>query len=186
MLDRNAIRRLLQPLATRIKLSSSRGVVRLVNDSTPVQSLQIERLRGEVSDGVERFQEYGFTSHPQVGSEVAVLSLNGDRSHPMIVALEDRRYRIELAEGQVAVYDAAGSKIVLDNAGNATVTASGSVTIDAPSATVKGDLAVDGDVVAGGDVSDATGTIQVMRDVFNAHTHPETGGTTGPPAVQQV
>lgn len=184
-MDASVLRRMLRPLGERLRLVCSRAVVRLSDDTKPVQSLQVERFVGEVSEA-ERFQEYGFTSHPEPGAEAAVLSMNGDRSHAIVVAVEDRRYRIQLPQGATAIYDRAGSKVVLDAAGNVTVTASGTVTLDSASAVVTGDLQVNGSVTADGDVSDGTGSLQANRDAFNLHTHTgNLGAPTGPPSPQQ-
>lgn len=40
---------------------------------------------------------------------------------------------------------------------------------------IVGDVCVDGDVEATGEVEDATSTMQAMRDTYNAHTHPGGG-----------
>ena len=104
----------LRPLERRIKQIASRAVIKLVNDSLKLQELQIVGLSGETLDGVERFQEYGFTSHPQSGAEAITLSVGGNRSHAVIVAVDDRRYRLKgLEAGEVALYDDLGQKIVL-------------------------------------------------------------------------
>ena len=42
----------------------SRAVIKMVDDSLKMQGVQISLLAGEVAEKVERFQEYGFTSHP--------------------------------------------------------------------------------------------------------------------------
>lgn len=47
-----------------------------------------------------------------------------------------------------------------------------------------GKAKISGDIEAGGDVKDATGTMEEMRTTYNGHTHPENGpggGTTSPP-----
>lgn len=104
----------LRPIERRIKQIASRAVIKLVNDGLKLQELQIVGLSGETLDGVERFQEYGFTSHPKEGAEAISLSIGGNRSHTVIVAVDDRRYRLKgLDSGEVALYDDLGQKIVL-------------------------------------------------------------------------
>ena len=63
-------------------------------------------FRSEVMDLRERLQEYGFTSVPQVGAESVFVALGGSRSNTVVVAVEDRRYRLKgLSGGEVALYD---------------------------------------------------------------------------------
>lgn len=104
----------LKPINRKLRQVASRAVIKLVNDSLKLQELQIVGLSGETLDGVERFQEYGFTSHPKDGAEAISLSIGGNRSHTVIVAVDDRRYRLKgLDSGEVALYDDLGQKIVL-------------------------------------------------------------------------
>lgn len=104
----------LQPINRKLRQLVSRAVIKLVNDGLKLQELQIVGLSGETLDGVERFQEYGFTSNPKAGAEAITLSVGGNRSHTVIVAVDDRRYRLKgLESGEVALYDDLGQKIVL-------------------------------------------------------------------------
>ena len=97
------IEKMLAPLRTRVANLVARAVVQLVNDGTKLQVVQLEVLEGETRDGCERFQEYGFTSVPLAGSEAVVLFVGGRRDHPLVVAVDDRRYRKKnLAAGSTA------------------------------------------------------------------------------------
>lgn len=89
----------------RIQLMLGRAIISLVNDATLVQEVQVEGLPKETLDGVERFQEYGFTSHPHPGAEALIAALGGSRQHPVVVATDDRRHRVkDLGEGETAIY----------------------------------------------------------------------------------
>ena len=95
-------------LRRRVMLMIGRAVLTVVNDSTGLQTVQVEALRGEVIDGAERMQLYGITSHPLKGADVLVLSVGGVRQHP-VVLIDDRRHRVKgLAEGEVCIYTARG------------------------------------------------------------------------------
>ena len=99
------VERLMLPLKRRVLLMIGRAVLTLVNDQLQMQSVQVEGLSGETLDGVERFQQYGFTSHPHPGAEVLLLSLGGMRQHPVAAAIDDRRYRVkDLEQGEVCFY----------------------------------------------------------------------------------
>lgn len=146
------------PFKRRIMLMVGRAVLRLVNDGTKLQTLQISLLDGEVRDGVERVQEYGFTSHPLPGAECAAVFLGGNRDHGLVIAIDDRRYRLTaLAAGEVALYDDLGKSLVLKRNGDIEITATRVV--------VNGDLEVNGDVHATGTVLDDAGNT-------NHHAHP--------------
>ncbi|MCW8918904.1 MAG: phage baseplate assembly protein V [Gammaproteobacteria bacterium] len=95
----------LRPIRTRLRQVITRAVVVLVDDALKMQALQIRGLDGEPLDNVEHWQPYGFTCHPHEGAEALVLSVGADRSHPVVVAVGDRRYRLkDMAGGEVAVY----------------------------------------------------------------------------------
>lgn len=99
------VERLLAPLRRRVMLMIGRGVVRLVDDTRRRQRVQLEALSGEILDDVERWQQYGFTSHPPVGSEAVVLALGGMRQHAAAVVVEDAPHRLSgRPEGSVALY----------------------------------------------------------------------------------
>ena len=102
------------PLARRVRLLARRAVVKLVYDDVKMQELQLALFAGEVRDGVERWEDYGLTSHPIPGAEALVLALGGSTDHCAVVKVGDRRYRlVNLAEGEVALYDDQGQVIHL-------------------------------------------------------------------------
>jgi phage baseplate assembly protein V len=171
-----ALQRLLHPLRQRIMFMLARGIVKLSNSSSNMQTLQITVLDGEVLSDVEHFEPYGFTSRPQPGAEVLTASLAGNRSHTVVLCAADRRYRkLNLQLGEVALFTHDGSEIHLKNGGEIYLKAATKLVVDAPL------LECTGDIVAAGDVSDATGSMQAMRDVFNLHTH--TGNLGNPTSV---
>lgn len=187
-----ALQRALRPITQGLRLMVGRAVVRLVDDALKLQGLQVSLLADEVREGVERFQNYGFTSHPHPGAEAVALSVSGSRDHVLVVAVDDRRYRLQsLAQGEVAIYTDEGDKVVLKRGGTIEVTASTKVLLDTPLVQCTGDLQVDGNVhadgvvaadgnvtaggnvVATGNVADQGGakTMGGMRTAYNAHKH---------------
>lgn len=117
------LQKLLAPLRRRLSLIVTRAVLTLVDDARLLQEVQVKLLADEVMDGVERFQEYGFTSVPHAGAEGVALSVGGHRSNTVVIAVDDRRYRLKgLQNGEVALYtdeDQAehGHRIVLRRGG---------------------------------------------------------------------
>lgn len=114
----------------------------------------------------EIFQQYGFTSSPQPGAEGIVIK---EGNHFIMIATDDRRYRIPLVSGEVCIYTDEGDNIhfqrgknlVITTGNQLTINATSSVTINAPS------------VLVGG----ATGGKALLTSdfiaLYNAHTHGE-------------
>lgn len=97
--------RLMGPFKRRLMLMVGRAVLRLIKDDTGLQRVQLVALDGETLDEVERFQEYGFTSVPHPDAEAMLVSIGGVRAHAIVIAVDDRRYRLRgLAGGEVALY----------------------------------------------------------------------------------
>lgn len=141
-----------------------RAVVTLVTESTRLRTVQAKYGSDDVRDA-EHFEPYGFTSRAAPGAEAIGLSVGGE--HTVVICVADRRYRLtSLAEGEVALYDSAGSSVTLKADGKIIINAATTVEIGAGAteALVKGTS---------------------FRTLYNAHTHsnPE-GGATGAPVVQ--
>lgn len=142
------LRRFVQPLADRVKLMVSRAVVRLVDDTPKAQELQVEALAGEVFGRVERFQNYGLTSHPPAQAEAIVVCIGSNRDHPVAIAVEARATRPRnLQAGEVCLYDDLGSRVTLKRGGLLEVEGAteivlqaggSSITINAAGITLKG------------------------------------------------
>lgn len=165
-------------LTRRVMLMVARGVLRQVRDGDKLQVLQATFLKGETRAELERFQQYGMTSHPHPGAELITLFLGGNRDHGIVIAVDDRRYRLTgLAQGEVALYDDQGQKIHLTRSGIVIDGAGKPVTyVNVPKVTMPGDLEV------AGNVSDAKGSMQEMRGTFNSHDHTgDSGGSTSKP-----
>lgn len=123
-MNERMMQRMMGPAARRIQNMLARGTVALSNAAAKMQTLQVRLLADETLDGIEHFEPYGFTSRPQQGAEVLTLSVDGDRSHTVVIVAADRRYRIEgLEEGEVAIHDDGSSSIVLKRGGIIEITA---------------------------------------------------------------
>ena len=83
---------------------------------------------GEAFAGREYFQHYGFTSRPRAGAEGLVLVQGGT---VFLVATDDRRYRLSLEDGEVALYTDEGDMIHLKRGGEILVSSQGKVAIEA-------------------------------------------------------
>jgi phage baseplate assembly protein V len=92
----------------------ARGVLEVVDDETKLQVIRASLHSGENRDRLERMGQYGLTSVPHDGAEALVVFPAADPSHGIVIACEDRRYRLTgLAKGEVALYTDEGDSIQL-------------------------------------------------------------------------
>lgn len=180
----------------------ARAVVTAVDSAKKCQGLGLKLIGGEEKQSVEHIEPYGFTSSPQSGAEAVVLFPTGDRSHGVVMAVADRRYRIKgLKAGEVAIYTDEGDSIILKRGrvtevttGDLLVNASRKITLSAPELEVDASTSVtfktpkfttSGDFSAAGEVADGKGTMSAIRMTYNGHHHTaqgENADTTGPSA----
>lgn len=140
-----AIRKHMEPLQRRINNMIARGVITALNDAEGLQGVQATLTQGEVFDGMERVQQYGFSSHPPIGSEIVALFLNGNRDHPLVLGVDNREVRLRnqlpgdasiysllqnfvsaKADGSIVLQGIAGNSITLTPTGEIVLTAGGS------------------------------------------------------------
>ena len=198
----NIISRALGPIKKQLRLTTSRVTLNRTDEKGLLIS-QVEGLEGETLENVERLENYGFAGRPPAGSEGVMLAVGGSRDHPVMVGLEHREHRPELADGESALYSMFKQLIHLDKEGNIVFTApkgfifkgesftatlkenismtGRSLAITAPEGSnIAGGLSATGNITSESQVQDHRGTMQNMRDVFNPHTHPG----VGPPSQQ--
>lgn len=115
---RRELTKFFAPVRRRIALMVGRCVIIATNDAKALQELQITALADEELDRVERLQEYGFTSHAHANAEGVIVCVGGNRNHALIIAVDDKRYRLTgLETGEVAIYDDLKQKIILKRTG---------------------------------------------------------------------
>jgi phage baseplate assembly protein V len=189
-----AFHKFVAPLKRGLQLMVGRAVIKAVADDPRMQTAQLELLDGEVRDGVEVFQHYGFSSVPLAESEAIVVSVGGNRDHGIVVAHGDRRSRpTGLEAGDVAVYHNEGHLIVLKANGLIEMTAATQVRITAPTLEVTAETKIRFDtplLEVTGDIKDrcdgAGRTMQSMRDIYNEHDHIDPQGGVVEPTESQM
>lgn len=188
-MSERGVRAMLAPLRNKIAMMAARAVVRLVDDTESRQRLQVEILSEELRDGVERAQNYGFTSHPHPEADAVIICGGGSREQSIAIVVDDRRYRLKLQPGEVAMYDDLGNAVQLlrdmvkvDAVQHLEATAP--TTRIASEVTIDGSLTVNGPTTMNGDI-DSTGTITNNgKNVGSTHTHGGVqagSGNTGAP-----
>lgn len=149
------IKSALQRLARSIQLIIGRGIVRLVNDSGALQEMQVELLSGELLN-LERFQDYGITSVPLPGAEAITVAVGGRRGKSVVVRADDRRYRVKLGPGEVALYTHEQTILALRSGGVVEIIAATKVKSSAPMWEHTGDFILTGNLNATGQIVSAT------------------------------
>lgn len=165
------IRAIVRPIQSQMIGMIARAVVQRISDTTGTQTVQIGVQHGESIDDAEHYHPYGLSSHPRPGADGVVLFPGGDRSHPIMIVVGDRRYRIrDLQPGEVAIHNDVSVEILLDAGGNVRVIP-GAGKVILGSDTASDPVALKSDVDA-------------LVSVFNSHTHAGVtpgGGATAVP-----
>ncbi|MGO0632206.1 phage baseplate assembly protein domain-containing protein [Pseudomonas sp. SAR267] len=142
-----------------------RAVAARNNHSGAQIGVEMEGLAGEKVSG-ELMQHYGFVSGPLPGAEYIVIPVGGNSKHSVVVATADGRYRLQVVDGEVALYTDEGDyihlkrgKLIEVKTDTLIVNASKKVVFDTP-------------LVEGtGQIKDAVRTMQEDRELYNQHVH---------------
>lgn len=161
-----------------------RGRVTRAKSSSAQQQVQVVLSADELKDSMEHMEPFGFTSCPKPDAEALALFLGGDRSNGVVIMVSDRSYRLKgLAEGESALYNAAGHTVVLYQdrieitAPQIVFKASAEVVADTPL------FRTTGAINAAADITDNAGsggsTMAALRTAHNDHAHAENNNTGG-------
>ena len=143
--------------------------------------VQMQGLAGETVNG-ELMQHYGFTSAPLAGAEYIVLPIGGNSKHAVVIASEDGRYRVKLADGEVALYTDEGDYLHMKRGRLIEVTTETLVVKAGTKVRFETPLVeASGDIEAAGEISDGKRTMSEDRAIYNGHKH----GTSPTPDYQQ-
>ena len=146
-----------------------RGIIESVVEGA-IKRIAARGLAGETFSNREFFQHYGLTSRPLEGAECILIR---EGNHVVVVASDDRRYRISLEDGEVALYDDQGQKVhmkrdglmdivctgtltanvtdeIVANCSLVTVNASTKVSLNTPLVECSTDVAIGGHLTVGG------------------------------------
>lgn len=132
-----------------------RGRLTAVDDSGPVQAVQMQLSQSELRDGTPRLAEYGFHSNPPPGADAVLACLGGDRTQGVVIACGHQKYRMTgLASGEVSIADNLGQMVYLTQGGIVIkgaglpmlVTDTPQIKLDTPLVIATGDMHVEGNL----------------------------------------
>lgn len=131
---------------------------------------------------------WGIFSPPSIGDMVEV-QFQEDSSEAGLICgrfFNDTDRPLSVPSGEFWLVNQSGSKLKFHNDGTVELIAIGAITSSAPQWTHTGNFKVVGDIVATVDIWDynkTKGTLQHIRDNYDAHTHTDPqGGSTGGPS----
>lgn len=148
-----------------------RGIIQQVVEGVIKRFTASGRSDETITDR-EYCQHYGFTSRPLEGAEAIIIN---EGNHFVMIASDDRRYRIALEEGEVALYTdegdhirfKRGSELYVKSNNKLTATVAYEADITCPLVTVNASqemiyntplLQVSGNVEVGGGITAGTGS----------------------------
>lgn len=127
----------------KIRRINQRGLVRRTTYADKTRYLQMQVEGGQPLDNLEHLEPFGFTSHPVPGAEGIVLAFNGNGSHSVVFCIGDRRYRLRIDEGEVAIYNRHGDKVHIKDDRTIDVTAAVKANFNTPEVYCSGVMKAD-------------------------------------------
>lgn len=153
----------------RLQLLFAHGVSTLVG----ANKVQTRVLEGEPLNNIARIEPYGFSYRPKPGSQTYLLFPSGDRSYGVAIVIGDKRYQMDLVEGEVALHDDENNYVKIKRGGIIEVKAANKVIADVPMFETTHDAKI------GGNVEILGGLTVRGKNVSDTHTH--TSGASGTP-----
>lgn len=146
------VKPILSSLSQRLRLVVSKAILDVVDDSTPLQTCKIGLYDDEVDEGVERIQEYGFSSVPPKGSEAVAFEVGGSRDQLLVLGTDSHDFRpVGGLSGEACMYTQFGHLIKLASDGSVMITTPGS----------QGQVMIDGNLTVTG-TSTFTGAVSML------------------------
>lgn len=164
---------MIEQIWNRLQLLVAQGVGTLIG----ADKVQVTVLDGEPLNNIKRVEPYGFSYRPKPGCQTYLLFPNGDRSYGMAIVIGDKRYQMDLVEGEVALHDDEENWVHIKRGGIIEVKAATKVIAETPLFETSGDAKIGGnlDVVGKTKVGaglNVNGECTVNgKDTGDGHTH---------------
>ncbi|MDD2722236.1 MAG: phage baseplate assembly protein [Gallionella sp.] len=159
----------------RLQLLCAQGVGTLIG----ADKVQVKVLDGETLNNIDRVEPYGFSYRPKPGCRAHLFFPAGDRSYGVALVVGDKRYQMDLKEGEVALHDDEGNHVHLKRGGVVEVKAATRVIAQTPLFETSGDAKVGGHLTVLSGISIIGTATANGKDISDSHTHTTT--TTGAP-----
>jgi phage baseplate assembly protein V len=153
-------------ISNKIYSMIGRAILTAVSNSGKVQRIQIKGVYDETLTDIDRIQEYGLETYPEVSkdTEVIIVCPDGNREQAIAITIGTRAGRpTDLNEGEVKLYSKFGNKILLDKDGKIMMNGTGKKFVTH---------------------SELNTALQNFMTALNLHTHPT--AAVGPPSPPTV
>lgn len=151
----------------RLQLLVAQGKTILIGKDT----VQAQVLDGETLDNLDRVEPYGLSYRPKPGSRAYLQFPSGDRSYGIALIIGDKRYQLDLQEGEVALHDDEGNYIMLKRGGIIEAKASAKVVAQTPLFETSGDAKIGGMLIAAGGIQITGAATANGKNIAETHTH---------------
>lgn len=137
----------------RLQLMVAQGIGRLIG----AEFVQADALDAENLPKLLRLEPYGYSYRAKPGCEVYALFPGGDRAVGLAFLIGDKRYQMDLLEGEVALHDDEGNFVKLGRNGVVTAKAATGVIAETPLFKTTGDAEIGGrlKVIGGAEITGA-------------------------------
>jgi phage gp45-like len=148
------------------------GLVDAVDDSGPVQLVDVT-----INDGVQHtqipvMQIAGLASIPAVGGVVLLVSIGADPANMRALPIVSTWRFGGLVAGEAVLYGADGTRVACRADGHMDILAKTTIEISAQNGVnITGDVAVTGSLNATGNISDGHGSMELIRQEYDGHSH---------------
>lgn len=177
-----------------------RSILKIISPDAGRSTVQVDVLGNEVADAIELFEQYGFRSVPSNNSEGLTFSIGGDKANQVGILFSSRNDTSaaadDLNQGDVCVYNRAGSKVVLRQTGDIeienpvgstiTMTASGNIEIYSTAQVKLGDQTAALGVARQTDPVMPTAEMITWMSQVAAAINALAPGSVTPPAVARI
>ena len=157
----------------RLQLLFAQGVGTLIG----ADKVQVVVLDGEPLNNIKRLEPYGFSYRPKPGCETHLVFPHGDRSYGVAIVIGDKRYQMELKEGECGIHDDEGNWVHIKRGGIIEVKAATKVIAETPLFETSGDAKIGGDLTVVGKTNSSGGLNVTGDSIVNGkntgsdHTH---------------
>ena len=172
---------------TRLQLLFAQGAGLMIG----ADKVQARVLDDEPLNNINRVEPYGYSYRPKAGCQTYLLFPSGDRSYGVAIVIGDKRYQMDLVEGEVAIHDDEENWVHIKRGGIIEAKAATKVIADTPLFETTQDAKIGGNLVVIGQASvnggyygekggmakmkagmDVEGPLRVNgKDVSEKHTH---------------
>jgi hypothetical protein len=109
---------MIRKLINRIQMMICKALLASVDDTQEIQLVKVIANEGEVQDGLERIQDYGFTSNPPLNGDAVILYIGGNKDHGVVIKAGAGAVRKKgLLTGEVSVYTRYGNYLHMKASG---------------------------------------------------------------------